>query len=1505
MKTIKLLQKDTKNGFFKPLLFTMLLFIYSSFASAQVLNSVEQITSAQGMGNDGCVDVHLASNGELWVVHSGFTPAVSYNSNRPISHRDVQGNWSYPDLSQAPAVTNNNFTYNSSNDYKFDKIYEDSNGNIWFLPYYSSVSTTDMGFAPPMLMYDGVNWNSFHSSAGNFPNMGSILDMVEDNAGNLWFGCGSGLVRMTPAGAFSTFNPPAVPYKNGLTKQADNIISVDINNAGNIVMVASQQNTANGGGFGGWACVRQFEPAANTWNNWHLSDAPWYNALQVYYQPRKVVAMHDASDRLYISTVGGGLYYIDNADFANNTNTMISDYQGWSYPGFAFENIYTNLADFTYDVFRSERGEFWTTVLGSSANVNGVYKFESRTPATWGGAAAWRYNFAKKSSNFSITTAGQTYHAQIISMDFGPNDDEIWFATEQGLERWYSDFPLTANDFIGIEGAGEDKSGVVAFNANANGLPEPIAKGHELPVGTPSNSIDTAYYYIASSDYDNLDSTVDAGLQGDGAFQGFAQTAAALNANGYDWSDIQLKFTPIDLGDDIRGDNDDWQYNNKLETRRYQNRIEQINDSVSETRSHYTILIDGFPMFSGDMPLVNMGIRFNKYGYLFDSIAAVSDFVPIDTTNWLDDLCDCLPNPQAQDVARAMAQDIGEFGIRFSFRSIQNANKEDLNSAGRTGGFYSIRKAMLEKGTVPIAAEGPMGGIIRVGTSMHAEYFNLERAIRDLNRRGMNSWVQFRIEPGIYEGIFEFGDIPGQAGFNNRNIMLMSHTGDSNDVVVRKKPGRRDTNYVFKMSGADDVSFHRITIENTENTDSSTVFYVDDFMDRLSISNCRIRGPLNATGGDEADLLRMEQRAIELDMRKNLWEGGNRSAFVKVRDELHAHDNRFVDHQDFALYIDEVDEAHISRNRFEGPSSGRFNGVYLGDVDDAVFLKYNRFINQDVPCTRAIEVGWFADPGTYALGGIQIFNNEISVVGDDQTEAVYLSGNYTKFYHNNVFVSGIDNGSLALFSDFAWDDVRIWNNIIQSENGRLVFHNSFAGFGWGADLDENIYHSQLALPFSVDIGAGVQNLATVADMQQIASTDSNSFFIDPQFNSPDFLLPMNPATHDLALPLFEVDFDINLVQRPQGNYDHGCYIFDSTEVPVNCQDVYNAQMSRLNNFYVRIDWSDAGHGTYRLNFREVGAANWRSWRVGDTSRVIGPLPIGDYEYYISDRRGNNEGCTETFSLDCEDISYSSLTIQIRNRVNLGAIRVFGVSGGRRKWDFGLDNGTDTTWLFNRRAAVYSRLQSGTYFVHVRDKYGCYSSQIDTLVIEDIDTTRTPRLTSLQNLGGGTLRPIWTVDDTSNIDRYQIRVKDITAGSPGVVYGNYNVPGAGTTQFDIAGLPAGTYRVDVIARINGSFDNSIYSNNRERIVGAAKRGTDAISSAGEELLIYPNPASEEVFVQSKVNGQLELLDLNGRVLQSMELNEGKQEIKLSEYSAGIYLIKISSGSGVFTKRLIKE
>jgi hypothetical protein len=149
------------------------------------------------------------------------------------------------------------------------------------------------------------------------------------------------------------------------------------------------------------------------------------------------------------------------------------------------------------------------------------------------------------------------------------------------------------------------------------------------------------------------------------------------------------------------------------------------------------------------------------------------------------------------------------------------------------------------------------------------------------------------------------------------------------------------------------------------------------------------------------------------------------------------------------------------------------------------------------------------------------------------------------------------------------------------------------------------------------------------------------------------------------------------------------------------------------------------------------------------------------------------------------------------------------------------------------------------------------------------------------------------------------VKDITAGSPGVVYGNYNVPGAGTTQFDIAGLPAGTYRVDVIARINGSFDNSIYSNNRERIVGAAKRGTDAISSAGEELLIYPNPASEEVFVQSKVNGQLELLDLNGRVLQSMELNEGKQEIKLSEYSAGIYLIKISSGSGVFTKRLIKE
>jgi hypothetical protein len=60
---------------------------------------------------------------------------------------------------------------------------------------------------------------------------------------------------------------------------------------------------------------------------------------------------------------------------------------------------------------------------------------------------------------------------------------------------------------------------------------------------------------------------------------------------------------------------------------------------------------------------------------------------------------------------------------------------------------------------------------------------------------------------------------------------------------------------------------------------------------------------------------------------------------------------------------------------------------------------------------------------------------------------------------------------------------------------------------------------------------------------------------------------------------------------------------------------------------------------------------------------------------------------------------------------------------------------------------------------------------------------------------------------------------------------------------------------------------------------------------EIISLYPNPASNFLFVKTKHAGILELRDVNGRILKSEELKVEIQIINVSDFSAGIYLLTL--------------
>ncbi|MEI6576390.1 MAG: T9SS type A sorting domain-containing protein [Bacteroidota bacterium] len=74
-----------------------------------------------------------------------------------------------------------------------------------------------------------------------------------------------------------------------------------------------------------------------------------------------------------------------------------------------------------------------------------------------------------------------------------------------------------------------------------------------------------------------------------------------------------------------------------------------------------------------------------------------------------------------------------------------------------------------------------------------------------------------------------------------------------------------------------------------------------------------------------------------------------------------------------------------------------------------------------------------------------------------------------------------------------------------------------------------------------------------------------------------------------------------------------------------------------------------------------------------------------------------------------------------------------------------------------------------------------------------------------------------------------------------------------------------------------------------------------------ITIYPNPASQLLFIQSVVDrkGTVSIMNLMGQELMTTALSGQKTKLDLGNLEAGVYLVKITSGSNTFMKKIIKR
>lgn len=199
--------------------------------------------------------------------------------------------------------------------------------------------------------------------------------------------------------------------------------------------------------------------------------------------------------------------------------------------------------------------------------------------------------------------------------------------------------------------------------------------------------------------------------------------------------------------------------------------------------------------------------------------------------------------------------------------------------------------------------------------------------------------------------------------------------------------------------------------------------------------------------------------------------------------------------------------------------------------------------------------------------------------------------------------------------------------------------------------------------------------------------------------------------------------------------------------------------------------------------------------------------------------------------------------------------------------------------------------SGEYTLAARHFNSCGQSEIRTISITALDPPETPTITGPNpSVAGeeGVEYSIYNIGDDFNLWWTAEGVSNITTGQSSVtVDWENNIENGLIKVFGVDSHGCRTFgSLNVTLGIPVGIETDIENN----------------------LKIYPNPTSSDLFIHSSHEGilSIRILDAVGREVKRFSLPEGeKQTVSLLSIASGLYLVKISDGNQEVTKRIVKQ
>jgi len=276
------------------------------------------------------------------------------------------------------------------------------------------------------------------------------------------------------------------------------------------------------------------------------------------------------------------------------------------------------------------------------------------------------------------------------------------------------------------------------------------------------------------------------------------------------------------------------------------------------------------------------------------------------------------------------------------------------------------------------------------------------------------------------------------------------------------------------------------------------------------------------------------------------------------------------------------------------------------------------------------------------------------------------------------------------------------------------------------------------------------------------------------------------------------------------------------------------------------------------------------WSTGDTIEQIGNLCQGIYTLVISDTLG----CSDTLNLTITEPAVLSTGLQIDSSScsdDCSVVYSF-VNGGTPPYAYLWCDGSTT---INLNACHNQQCQ-----LYIVDFNGC----IDSSTLFDIQIPD-----SMQILSVATGTSCIGCNNGSALVQ-------VTGGT--APYSLSWLPNIGYLDADtIKNLATGNYNIVVQ-------DDNLCEYSFSIFIEEDPTSLDEYSLI-QEVVLYPNPVHEKLFIHSKAPNRLILINSLGKIIYQKNLIKGLSELDMSTFASGIYTIRIQSDSNFQTQKLVVQ